>query len=62
MATILKQGKIKVNKAKYTCSRCDTVAEFESSDVRHDQRDGSYVKCPLCGAYIDETILHWKAV
>jgi len=60
MAKIIKTGKLKVTTANYTCRTCDSVIEFDRSDVRSDQRDGDYVKCPLCNNYIDSSILHWE--
>lgn len=35
-----------------TCLKCKTVFAYTSADVHSDQRDGPYVKCPLCKSYI----------
>jgi transcription elongation factor Elf1 len=34
------------------CYHCNTVLRYVPSDVHHDQRDGSYVICPVCGKYL----------
>lgn len=49
---ILKKGEIKPKETKRTCSKCKTKFTFTSEDVQPDWRDGDYVKCPTCGAFI----------
>jgi DNA-directed RNA polymerase subunit RPC12/RpoP len=35
-----------------TCWTCKTEFTYTNSDVKYDQRDGSYVVCPVCSAFI----------
>lgn len=65
MSRVLKRGEKLREVAVYTCARelksgCGSEIEFERSDVRSDQRDGSYVVCPVCKAWIDASLLSWK--
>ena len=31
-----------------TCTECKTIFAFFKVEVEHDQRDGSYINCPVC--------------
>jgi DNA-directed RNA polymerase subunit RPC12/RpoP len=42
---------------RYRCSKCESLIEFDRNDVQSDQREGSYVKCPVCKSFID-----WRVV
>ena len=51
---VLNKGKIKNAKQYFKCSTCN--CEFianEKEDKHIDQRDGDYVICPTCKAWID---------
>lgn len=48
---VLKKGKEKVKVFKKTCKTCDTILECTKKDIIYD-RDGSYVKCPICKKFI----------
>ena len=49
---IIKEGEIKPKETKKTCLTCKTKFSFTSEDVKPDFRDGDYVNCPKCGAFI----------
>lgn len=49
---IIKQGELKPKETKKTCSKCKTKFSFTSADIKPDFRDGDYVICPTCGAFI----------
>jgi DNA-directed RNA polymerase subunit RPC12/RpoP len=59
MAKILKPGKTKNTIAEYECGKCDSLVEFSRQDLHHDQRDGSYVVCPMCSTWIGDNVLKW---
>lgn len=40
----------------FECSKCNTQFIAHYRDKRFDFRDGDYVKCPICGEYIDWNI------
>ena len=48
---IIKTGSNKPKETKRKCLSCKTVFTFVSTDVKYD-RDGSYVNCPCCKAFI----------
>lgn len=52
---IIKSGKIPSTEKKVTCANCGTIFAYDKEDVTSDQRDGNYVRCPLCKAYIDDS-------
>lgn len=63
MATIIRRGDkhIRDSKARYTCGKCDSEIEFTKADVKGgDQRDGDYVQCPVCNAYISYRVVFNK--
>lgn len=47
-----------VDTARMKC-RCGATVQFIRGDVCGDQRDGDYVVCPACKAWIAESILRW---
>lgn len=49
---IIKEGKIKIKETKKTCSNCKTKFSFTNEDIKPDTRDGDYVNCPKCKAFI----------
>jgi len=49
---ILKKGIKPTKTVKETCSKCNTLFEYEPSDIQMDFRDGNYVICPTCGGFI----------
>ena len=48
---IIKVGELKPKTINETCHKCDTEFKYEQKDVEQD-RDGRYVKCPVCKAFI----------
>ena len=50
---IIRQGKIPTDERKKTCKKCNTLFAYFPKDIFRDQRDGDYVKCPLCKAFIN---------
>lgn len=50
---IIKVGSIKPKETKKTCGCCKTKFSFTSEDIKPDIRDGNYVHCPVCGAFIN---------
>ena len=48
---IIKKKELKIKEIKKTCYKCKTKFSYNDSDVESD-RDGRYVKCPSCGAFI----------
>ena len=49
---IIKEGKVKLKETKKTCYTCKTKFSFTNEDIRPDLRDGDYINCPKCGAFI----------
>ncbi len=45
---IIKQGKKPIKRKQQKCSNCDCIFEYERSDIKSDQREGSWVVCPCC--------------
>ncbi len=37
---------------KEKCGKCKTRFAYTQSDIKPDFRDGNYVVCPSCGAFI----------
>lgn len=50
---IIKQGKKPSEEKEKTCGKCKTIFAYVPADVNPDWRDGDYVKCPTCGAFIN---------
>jgi len=48
---ITKMGVVPTEFYKMVCNNCGCEAEYTLDEVHHD-RDGSYVICPCCGAFI----------
>lgn len=42
----------KIVKQEKTCHKCETTFSFTNEDINSDSRDGDYVECPLCKAFI----------
>jgi uncharacterized protein with PIN domain len=36
-----------------SCYNCKSVLEYVQADIHHDQREGDYVICPVCGKYLN---------
>lgn len=53
---IIKKGEIKEKEVKETCYKCKSKFIYTPSDVEMDNRDGDYVKCPCCGAFISSKL------
>ena len=53
---IIKLGKVKGNQIVETCHKCDTKFSYTKDDVKRDTRDGDYVNCPHCNAFITSKI------
>lgn len=51
---ILKKGKVKFAAWLFICEECGCKFLANESDREYD-RDGDYVKCPTCKAFIDWT-------
>ena len=50
---IIKKGKLPSTKEiKKTCYNCSTKFTYTQKDINTDVRDGNYVNCPLCKAFI----------
>lgn len=49
---IIKHCEIKPKQIKKTCYKCKTKFSYISDDIKPDFRDGDYVNCPKCGAFI----------
>lgn len=49
---IIQRGNVTESKPKIdSCDKCKTKFEYDQSDIQRD-RDGRYVVCPMCGAFI----------
>lgn len=58
MAKIIKRGQDPRTKpVRHTCGKCKSVIEFTRSDIHGDQRDGNYVKCPVCNSFINSSVV-----
>ncbi len=63
MAKVIKQGRIHSKYGKWAqdqCGSCHSIVEYVQGDIRGDQRDGDYVKCPVCGVYISVGAIAWN--
>ena len=49
---IIKEGSLKEIEYRHTCHECRTVFAATIKDTNTD-RDGQYVVCPLCGAFVE---------
>lgn len=55
MITIIRKGQLPEEKPKKVeCDRCKTIFTYTKEDVKPDQRDGDYVECPTCKAFIND--------
>ncbi len=51
---IIKKGNLPEKKEiKETCHKCKTVFTYTTRDIQPDSRDGNYVICPVCKAFIN---------
>ncbi len=50
---IIKEGTPPHKEKKQECVNCGCVFMYERSDIHTDKRDGDFVICPSCGAYIN---------
>lgn len=50
---VIKEGTIDKREYKFECSRCNCEFAADKNDKHVDQRDGDYVICPCCNAWID---------
>lgn len=58
MSRVIKRGDAHVSKpVQVICPKCMSVVEFERSDIYSDQRDGDYVKCPVCCRFIAAKVI-----
>jgi DNA-directed RNA polymerase subunit RPC12/RpoP len=48
---IIKRGKIKSEEHNEVCHKCSTEFTYVGLDIHRD-REGNYVICPVCGAFI----------
>lgn len=54
MKEIIQKGRLPEERHyRVECLKCKTVFRYQREDIRTDQRDGDYVKCPLCKAFIN---------
>jgi len=50
---VIKEGTIDKREYKFECGRCNCEFAADKNDKHVDQRDGDYVICPCCHAWID---------
>jgi len=50
------------SKYLFECKKCDSLVEFNREDVQSDQRDGDYVVCPVCLAFIAWSVIRTTGV
>lgn len=50
---VIKEGTIDKREYKFECGRCNCEFAADKNDRHVDQRDGDYVICPCCHAWID---------
>lgn len=50
---IIKEGTIDKREYKFECFLCNCEFAADKNDKHVDQRDGDYVICPCCNAWID---------
>lgn len=51
---IIKLGSNKEKETITTCYKCKTKFAYKRCDVKSDARDGNYVNCPECQAFIND--------
>lgn len=49
---VIKEGTKKLVEVKEICHKCDTKFAYTPADIQVDSRDGDYVVCPICKAFI----------
>lgn len=60
---IIKRVEPKPEIWKLTCGKCRSELEYEAGDIHSDQRDGSYIVCPVCkywNSHITGTGDYWR--
>ena len=50
---VIKAGIIRKQEWTTTCHNCGCVFAYEKGDIHADQREGDFVVCPTCRAYIN---------
>jgi hypothetical protein len=59
MARVVKKSKKAKHFVRTKHAACGATVEFLKEDVKSD-RDGAYVVCPFCKAFIAESVLKWR--
>lgn len=59
MAKVIERGEASKQVARHRCINCDSLVDYYQLDVMPDQRDGDYVVCPICKAWISTKVLRW---
>lgn len=49
---VIKRGSVPTCIKRVMCSKCKSELEYHRADVHSDQRDGNYIICPVCNAFI----------
>ena len=50
---IIKEGKIPFPIKIFKCFHCECEFEIDKYDIQYEPREGAYVICPCCKAWID---------
>jgi DNA-directed RNA polymerase subunit RPC12/RpoP len=48
---VIEQKQAPVKETRKTCHKCKTKLAYTADDVKQD-RDGKYIECPSCAAFI----------
>ncbi len=49
---IIERNEPEEKETKKTCYKCKSKFSYVPSDIQYDFRDGDYVICPVCKAFI----------
>lgn len=60
MAEVVSRGYPKPRIARHQCQSCDSVVDYMAEDVQTDQRQETYVVCPVCNYWIATDRLRWQ--
>lgn len=60
MPNVISRGTPKLKIARHKCNGCNSVVEYTGKDIRSDQRQETYVVCPVCDSWIDTVRLDWR--
>jgi DNA-directed RNA polymerase subunit RPC12/RpoP len=60
MPKIIQYGSVREKTALHKCGECSSLVEYYEGDIETDQRNESYVRCPLCLTWIDARVLDWS--